>query len=436
MGDIEFYGLIVKYWDVYLYSFAICFFIYYKTYKRVFLSLLDPLNFNILYSFLGASVVFFLFFVGEINTYYFSSYCLTQTAFLIGFFIFRPIKIDERKIGFGKEKRIKGELYFLQIVFIISSLFHLMGQLYVYSVRGIPLFMQSYLDTYDVGGGFGTFSRIITGSTIISWYLLIHFFINGKVKKIKIYLWTYMIVSLGFFSLSGSKATFLTIALILFIYTLINCRFNTTIQVLRQKIEKFSLKLFIAVCIMVLIIISVKSSEGENPLLELGIRLIHSGDAYYYGYPNDVLNNIDKGSSFNALFSDILGMFRIVNWEKLPQSFGLLLYRYHYPQIDYIAGANARHNIFGLFYFGYLGSILFSFILGFILSFCRNYLYRNLPRNILFGIFYTFLYLCIVTFESDICLALFMFDSYILTFILIYILSFFIFYSIKKPANF
>jgi len=241
-------------------------------------------------------------------------------------------------------------------------------------------------------------------------------------------------MSLAFFILSGSKGTFLTVGFILFLYTLINGRFNITILKIRRKVAKLSLRLFYLVCIMILGIIIFKDNQGENPFLKLGIRLIHSGDAYFYGYPNDVLKSIKPASGFNALFSDILGMFRIIDWDKLPPPFGMTLYRYHYPLTEIMSGANARHNIYGLFYFGYMGSILFSFILGLLVSFFRNFLFRNISRNTIFGLFYTLLYMSTVTFESDINLALFMLDSYIIGFILIFIFSL-IFFFMYKTSN-
>lgn len=431
MGHIEFYAFFIKYWDIYIYSFVLCFFIYYLTYKKVLISLLDPLNLSIFFSFLAASVVFFLFFIGEINTYYFLSYCLTQIAFTFGFFVFKPIKINELNLRFGNEIKIEGELLFLQILFLVSSSMHIMSQLYVYHLVGIPLLMESYLEAYTGGGGIGTFARIITASTIISWYLLIHFFVNKKSRSLKIYLWFYTVMSLVFFVLSGSKGTFLTIGFILFLYTLINGRFNLIILQIRKKVAKLSLKLFYLVCIMILGIIIFKDNQGVNPFLMLGIRLIHSGDAYFYGYPNDVLKDIKPASGFSALFSDILGMFRIVEWDKLPPPFGMTLYRYHYPLTEIMNGANARHNIYGLFYFGYIGSILFSFVLGFIVSFCRNFLFRNIKRNTLFGLFYTLLYMGTNTFETDINLALFMLNSYAIGFILIFVFALTFFFMYK-----
>jgi oligosaccharide repeat unit polymerase len=432
MGDIQFYTLFIEHWNLYIYSFILCFIIYYFTFRNCYISLLDIFNFNLLYSFLGASVVFFLYFTGQIRSYYFFSYCFTQIAFTIGFFIFKPFSKYEIKVTFRKEIKIKDEYLFLQILFLVTSLSHIMCQLYVYILSGIPLFLDSYLETFTSGGGIGTFSRIITASTIISWYLLIHFFLNKKSKNLKFYLWFYFFTSLIFFTLSGSKGTFLITGLILFLYTLINSRYNLTIKKLSSNIEKFSLKLFIFIFITGIFIIIFKDNNGINPFLKLGIRLIHSGDAYFYGYPNDIIKELPQGNSFNALFSDLLGMFRIVDWKELPLPFGMTLFGYHNPLIDVVAGANARHNIYGLYYFGYIGAIIFSFILGIILSFSRNYLYRHLTCNTLFGLFYTMLYLSTITFESDINLGLFMLNSYILGFILVFIIAIFIFFMYKN----
>lgn len=436
MSNLEFYEFILNNWQIFICSLLICLLIYYLTYKRVFLSLLDPLNFSLLNSVLGATVVFFLFFIGQINSYYFLSYCFTQIAFTLGFFVFKPININEIKHRFRHEIKLKDELKFLQIVFVVSSLIHLGCQFSVYLTRGIPLFMDAYLETYNVGGGFGILSRIITTSTVVSWYLLIHFLMNEKGKKMKVYLWTYMIISLLFFSVNGSKGTFLNIGLTLFLYTLINSRYSLNLQNLRSKIEKMSIKLFAVVCVMIIVILSIKSSEGLNPFVALGIRLIHSGDAYFYGYPNDVLTKIELGNGFYALFSDFLGMTRLISWDQLPQPIGMTLLRYNHPGIDVVAGANARHNIFGLFYFGYLGSIIFSFSIGLLLSFSRNFLYRYLPCNVFYGLFYTLIYFCSINLESDVVLALFGLNSYIIGLMLILVMSLLMYFMLKTPKYF
>jgi hypothetical protein len=435
MGNLEFYAFVVQFWGTYLCSLIFCLVTYYFIYRRVFLSLLDPLNFNIFFSCLGSSVVIFLFLIGEINLYYFSSFCFTQILFTLGFFVFKPIKLQKVDHLKRKEVKFEDELLFLEIMFIVSSLFNIISQLYVYSVRGIPLFMVSYLDTYNVGGGFGILMRIITASSVISWYLVIHFLINKRGKAIKVYVWGYMITSLICFSLNGSKATFLTIGLTLFLYTLINCRYNVVVQNLQRKIEKFSLKLFGVICVLILIVLSIQSAGETNPFLSLGIRLIHSGDAYFYGYPNDVLKSLPPGNGFNAVFSDLLGMLRVYGWDELPQAFGMTLVRFHYPALDVISGANARHNIFGLFYFGYFGSLVFSFILGITQSFCRNYLYSKVPNNTFIGLLYILLYFGVVTLESDIVLALFMLNSYVLGLLLILICTVILFFVYRTQIK-
>lgn len=42
---------------------------------------------------------------------------------------------------------------------------------------------------------------------------------------------------------------------------------------------------------------------------------------------------------------------------------------------DVLSGPNARHNVFGLFYFGAVGGTVYSFILGWLVGFIRNKMY-------------------------------------------------------------
>ena len=144
------------------------------------------------------------------------------------------------------------------------------------------------------------------------------------------------------------------------------------------------------------------------------------------------MKDIEPASGFNAVFADILGMFRLVEWDKLPSPFGMTLYKYHYPSIEIVSGANARHNIYGLFYFGYFGSILFSFSLGLTFSFFRNFLFRKLKHNTLFGLFYTLLYFGVLTLESDINLALFFLNSYLIGFVIIFVFAIMLFLIYKS----
>ena len=137
-----------------------------------------------------------------------------------------------------------------------------------------------------------------------------------------------------------------------------------------------------------------------NPLVSLFIRFIHSGDVYWYAYPNNVYLNIKSNAWFSALFTDFLGLFRIVGWNNLPEAIGITFKDIHHPS-DIPSGPNARHNVFGLIYYGFFGGILFSFLLGVIISFVRNKLPFILKDTMLNGFIFTFLMIKISGLDTD-----------------------------------
>lgn len=60
---------------------------------------------------------------------------------------------------------------------------------------------------------------------------------------------------------------------------------------------------------------------------------------------------------------------------------GFQLFQYHYD-VDIMTGPNSRHNVFGLFYFGFLGSIIFSFLVGYLSSFFRNVIFYRVNGSV------------------------------------------------------
>ena len=189
--------------------------------------------------------------------------------------------------------------------------------------------------------------------------------------------------------MSGSKSGFLIVFSIFWchiIFTQIKGGdYLSYIKLIRKNIK---LVVTLSLC-LVFIIIYVQSlnpnnsSENAlNPFFALALRLLHSGDIYWYAYPNNVYLNIPNGQYFSALFNDTLGLLRIQSWDTLPEAIGITFKNIHHPT-DIPQGPNARHNIFGLIYYGFLGGIFFSYFLGIVLSFIRN----KLPYIIRPGIF-------------------------------------------------
>ena len=172
---------------------------------------------------------------------------------------------------------------------------------------------------------------------------------------------------------------------------------------------------------MVSFIIFIQSNPNDldentlNPILALSLRFIHSGDVYWYAYPNHVYLLVNGERWFTALFTDTLGLLRVIDWEQLPEAIGITLKNIHHPS-DILQGPNARHNVFGLVYFGFYGSILFSFILGALLGFIRNILPYLLSNNFFGGGLFTYLMCRGAAIDTDPMLTITYFNNLIFIF--------------------
>ena len=171
------------------------------------------------------------------------------------------------------------------------------------------------------------------------------------------------------------------------------------------------------------------NSENQlTPFFSLILRLVHSGDIYWYSYANDFYTQIDNKKWLSALFNDFLGFTRILSWTEMPEALGITFKNIHHPS-DVPQGPNARHNVFGLIYFGYFGSILFSFVIGCIISFIRNKLPLLLRFNLLNGYIFTYLLIKISGLDTDPMLTLTFFDNLFFVLPLLYII-YLIFYNL------
>jgi hypothetical protein len=166
-------------------------------------------------------------------------------------------------------------------------------------------------------------------------------------------------------------------------------------------------------------------------MLSLFMRFINTGDVFYMSYVDNSLQFLDKGSGFLALFKAPLGALRIVSWDQLPVNLGLQLFWYHYDT-DLMSGPNSRHNVFGLFYFGFYGSILFSFFVGFVTSYLRNVLFYKIKRNMTGMVIYVFMAMISPFLSQDFPgLALDKFLSFFIIFPVLYFFSLIV-YDISK----
>jgi oligosaccharide repeat unit polymerase len=299
-------------------------------------------------------------------------------------------------------------------------------QIYSYKLVGIPLFSEgSRLGLY--GGGSGIVKRILdVTQPVLIYFLIDRFFRLKKNVLIRIYdifILIFLIMSLF---LSGSKSNFLNIVFIMFFYKFYNYKIYNNKKI-SKKINKYMLVIFSAAFISALIIIILTYNVDSIffAFRSLLIRIVKYGDVFIFTYPVDVLESLDFGNWFLKIFKDFLGMFRLIPWDELPASIGLKIYQYIY-NTNVIRGPNARHNIFGLVYFGFFGSVIYSFVIGYIISFVRNKIYFILKKNQISGIIYMLLVQIVIGFNTDISLQLSQLNSILIVFIPVILVSYFI----------
>lgn len=424
MNNYEFYDTALNNISLFFSLLFFSIFLHYLIFRSQVKSILDPYFLAVISSIFCFTIVFLLFFTSNISLYLFLSYVLTQIGFFLGLYTFRVKSIN----NVITKTNSKSNKYSSIIAFYFFSSVYIISQCLIYKLKGIPLFMESRLETFASGGGAGVLGRISDVSSIFSIYA---FFLVVKIDKFRTSeIPKYLILLLIFitFFLSGSKSSFLIVFSVFWCY-IIFTKIKGGDYLSYFRLIKRNIRLVVILSLsVVFIIINVQSSnpnnESENalnPFLALCLRFLHSGDIFWYAYPNNVYSKISDNQWFAALFNDTLGLLRIQDWSKLPEAIGITFKNIHHPS-DILQGPNARHNVFGLIYYGFFGSIFFSYFLGVVLSFIRNKLPYILRENFFGGAVFTYLMCRGASIDGDPMLTITYFDNIVFILPFLYIL--------------
>ena len=368
--------------------------------RRYIYSLFDPLLFYTILSAMAGSVVPYLFYFDLIRPFYFWSYLLTQAAFLGGFLLTRPPRrIDERALP-RPVRLYSGPI---RLLYPLSVCLFVSAQLVVYSITGAPIFLESRLEAFAGGGGYGFFSRLIFVTSIISLAVAFYRLLllrRGTISRVIDYGVVAFCVIVAI--LSGSKGALLslifTVSLALFF-----ARKFYPVRAIEDRVKGFFI--FIVALAVPVAFAAIYLQSGIDEIGELAtvllMRFLQSGDIFFMVYPDDVLSRLSQGNGLLALFYSPLGSLRLVGREDLPVNLGLQAFWYHYDT-ELLSGPNARHNVFGLHYFGPLLAVAFSFVLGRVFGWARNTLYRRLPATPIGMVAYVLVFSCAVFIEQDV----------------------------------
>lgn len=176
---------------------------------------------------------------------------------------------------------------------------------------------------------------------------------------------------------SGSKGAILAvISPLCFLYVINRFYDNNNVAI---KINKVALIMLVTAFVYALLVIFL-STMSNLLLYNLYIRLVSSGDTFYYFYTFDLLKYFD----FNVIdfiyrsLNPALGMFRIVEHEK---AIGELIISYVFGRAPEGFGPNAQHPIEGLIYFGKYFAWLYSLLIGYIIAYSRTWILYNNRNN-------------------------------------------------------
>ena len=420
MTNWDFLSLLTSNIQSFICSFVSSFCIYYYCFRNVIHSILDPLFWSLLGSCFGFSVVSFLFLLDQISIYYYSSYLLTQFSFII--FLLIGMK---HRISIINPVIIINKSYFLYCFFFISLFVDIFCQTLTLYLRGIPILMESRLETFSGGTGYGLFSRFLDISRCFTLYFVFYFWFFHKFRRIlKVYIIYLFLVLVA----SGSKSSVLSIGVLYFCYV-----FSNRITNGLKGLSRIT-KLLIPISILgALLMLYIRLGSFTTSIIELLARFVFYGDIYWQAYPNDFLSVLNDSSPFKALFSDFLGSFRLIDWANLPTPIGIDLYK-SVHSVDLMTGPNARHNVFGLLYFGYAGSCLFSAVIGLCTGFFRQLCLSFSGHSHIIKALAVILYIKMIALETDPTLAVTGLVSILMVFPILLFLSFCVFMLFDKSG--
>lgn len=399
--------------------------LYLIIYKRYIYSIIDPFLFHLILSASGYSIVVSLWYLNYINEYYFYNFLLNQMFFTIGFYFYKPVKMEKvQSLSF--ELNFVKICKFSKIIYILSGIIFIFTNYLFYYLRGIPLLMDSRLEA--TVGGFGIFQAIIQITTnIVLIFIIIKVFIYHKKLNILdlFFVANYMV----YLFLSGSRAVILSFLFTFFyIVFFLEVKNKTNIFLRINRIKLYTLIILTILFSLLLFYITTK----QNPIFALIFRILLTGDGYMMAYVNDNINIIE-GDFFSHFFGPLLAGFKLLSWDEVPKNIGQQLFNYIY-QTNLAAGPNARMEIIALKFFGEF-SVLYSFLIGFIISFLRNKLVYLLKNNFLSILIYIYLVLPSLGLQTDIVYTLSVYKNFIVILPLLILISVVISLNISQKGG-
>lgn len=363
--------------------------------RKILFAWFDPIAIYLFINSFGIAFAIYLWIDKEINLDDFISFSLSTACFYLGMNVGNKkfkIKTDNiisilKKDNILLEPKYLKEKYsnHLYIFLFVSLIILLIANLALIAIFGsLPLFSLD-VDVAKVaarGPGLGIIYRI--NSALLPTSLAIIFSkIFNPISDLKKNESLILYISLSILTIllisSGNKASILTITSILSYLFLVNTKLKNN----KAKIIPKVVLVFLAIGVMAIAAIFSQAAfvGSYNSVSDgLSIRLIGSGENFYYFYKYNLLQKmsstpldyiIDSLSPFLSIlrmgeYKDALGS------RMITEAIGLDVGKF---------GTNPQYQVEGAIYFGTIGSFFYSFLVGYAVTSIRSFLLERVLHN-------------------------------------------------------
>jgi hypothetical protein len=372
--------------------------------RRLAINLFDPLFVVILADWFGFTLVTFMWLNGDIRGEHFWYYMASQTALYCVLLFSRRVNASRPSPAFDPPHAL------VNSVVLFALLVHFAATSAKWGLTGIPLFNASRLGAFAGSGGFGLIERLEVGAFHILAFSSLLLWTKFRARA----RWMTLLVAgwlLTYIAFSGSKSALLSLLQVFFLV-----RFLVANRAQDQSFlgNRFGVAAFAAAAVFSFAVLAIQSGgEFGQVLAGLAFRLVSFGDIYIYAYVDDTMRHIAGDNPVIGVFGGALSTFRLIPVDWIYRNMGLQFTAIIFPGLEYLAGPNPRHNVFGFHFFGWWG-IVYSGMLGFIISRLQAHAYQRGQRSFFAALWAFLLYVSLVSLSADVDYALSTLSSIVL----------------------
>lgn len=399
--------------------------------KRHIYSLFDPLLFFLVFNSFSFVTIFFVSYFKR-DYFAFYDFLIFNVLFFLPALFIKPINFDLYKASFSSAISKNGYLFYniMAVCFILPTII-------MWVARGVPLFSENATDAKVLlyADGFGVVRYIHFILPLYVFFVGMLFILDSNANKqlniiSKITLILILLFVFLFFVTSGSKSALLPL---IFCLAFANeCYREARFYFI---IKKILILLFIVAIVLVFLVLFLSGLSGSIGVMNLlfsslGVRLLASGDLFFFWYEYGLNENYNPSFSFWGYISQPLLAMLGVTTHEYPLGAVIMNEATGYPLSSF--GPNGQLPVvldLALGPIKYLGAFFAGFSV-FLLRYKSFYLIKKFGGGgaILFCILFfsaTIIYTDIVLFFSTLYSFLILFAP---TYIIFNILSF----SFKK----